>query len=81
MCGCQKLLFCWWTIAVSSGLIPFISNVHLKPQFLTQSPHFYSLQADHKLSYALTHCNPQREANIRFGFGCACHVWFLSTFQ
>ncbi|CAL5442862.1 unnamed protein product [Camellia sinensis] len=25
--------------------------------------------ADHKLSYALTHCNPHSEANIRFGSG------------
>ena len=24
------------------------------------------MQADQKLSYALTHCNPRREANIRF---------------
>lgn len=24
------------------------------------------MQADQKLSYALMHCNPQREANIRF---------------
>lgn len=28
--------------------------------------YFLSLQADQKLSYALTHCNPHREANIRF---------------
>lgn len=26
-----------------------------------------TLQADHKLSYALKHCNRQSEANIRFG--------------
>ena len=26
-----------------------------------------TLQADNKLSYALKHCNPQSEANIRFG--------------
>lgn len=30
---------------------------------------FFTSQADHKLSYALRHCNPQSEANIRFGSG------------
>lgn len=33
---------------------------------------FVTWQADHKLSYALKHCNPQSEANIRFGSGVPC---------
>lgn len=30
---------------------------------------FVTWQADYKLSYALKHCNPRNEANIRFGSG------------
>lgn len=41
---------------------------------------FFILQADHKLSYALTHCDPQSVANLRFFFFPATswyYVWIL----